>query len=195
MNPETTQLIKERFAELPQDVKNAILAVDLHPRLVKIAQNNHLHIDQAGTLETETMLVMLGLEKADDFTDNIRRELSISPDAAKKITAEANQDIFLPIRDSLKQVLAEEEEREEKSASPVEIENVEPIKKETLLKEIETLSTPQEPYIKKPLPQAPANLPVGNIAEAKLNDLFKMPREEKSLNPIEKVDPYREPTN
>ena len=66
------QIIKEQLTKLPDDVKKAISSVDLRDKIKKIAEKNRLHIDQAGDLETETVLVMLGLEPTDDYKRNIK---------------------------------------------------------------------------------------------------------------------------
>jgi hypothetical protein len=98
----TEQIIKEQLVKLPEDVRKAISSVDLRDKIKKIAEKHHLHIDQAGDLETETVLVMLGLEPTDDYKRNIKKALQISDTPAHAITFDVNKEIFMPIRESLK---------------------------------------------------------------------------------------------
>lgn len=117
----TQQIIKKQLNTLPSDIKKAILSVDLREKLKMIAEKNNFHIDQAGNLENETMFVMLGLESPDNYENNIKREMRISEEQAKLITADINKEIFLPIRESLREMHKEElkdEEQEKNKQEP-----------------------------------------------------------------------------
>lgn len=89
---------------MPQDVQGAILAVDLRKKLETITEKQKLHLDQAGALENETLFIMLGLEHPKDYIRNVMRELSVDTDTAKKIAMDVNEQIFRPIRESLKKI-------------------------------------------------------------------------------------------
>ncbi|MEK9184921.1 MAG: hypothetical protein AAB866_02020, partial [Patescibacteria group bacterium] len=101
--------IKEKFNELPQNVKEAILSVDLPQKIQAIANKYALHLDQAGTIETEVTLVLLGLEKANNFAQNIKKELAISEDIANKIASDVSDEIFQEIRESLQEMTDKDE--------------------------------------------------------------------------------------
>ena len=58
----------------PEDVRTAITSVDLRNKLRSVAEKHRLHVDQAGALENETMLVMLGLEHPRDYIQNLERK-------------------------------------------------------------------------------------------------------------------------
>ena len=98
----TQEIIKEQLKTLPKIIKDAISSVDLGEKIKKIADKNMLHIDQAGDLENETVFVMLGLEPVEDYKENIRKELNISRDRAQAITAEIDKEIFMSIREAIK---------------------------------------------------------------------------------------------
>ena len=246
-----TDILRERAKKIPKEVQEAIVSVDRRRRLANIAKNYQLHIDQAGVLDNETVLVMLGLESPDDFVGNITRELGISPAQAQLIANEVNQDIFLPIRESLKQMLekdAEEEEQEQRDNEQLTTEDqelapqvpaaavpgtpasfaplrpavlpktpavttppvartiaatpvptpAEPAERERdqLLKEIEGMAVPTEPkqvsdntqQTEHKIAEAPANLPVGNIAETKLAEMFHLPKESLTAPPPPRED-------
>lgn len=104
MDQEIEKIIKERYQILPDDVKKSIAALPLQTIMQDVAQKNGLHIDQAGVLYTETMLILLGVEGVDAFEKNIATNLSLSPSDARGVTLAINEKVFLPIRESLKAI-------------------------------------------------------------------------------------------
>lgn len=89
---------------LPKDVVDSIVSVDYKTKLQEITRRQKLLIDQAGKLEMETTLVMIGLEPLTDFIGNIERELAVSSLRAKEIAQDVSENIFKPIRESLRKV-------------------------------------------------------------------------------------------
>ena len=104
MDKETNDIIAKQMAILPKDVKDAIASVNYQNALRDITKRNGLLIDQAGKLETETTLVLLGLELLKDFVDNLTTNLGISRDKAILIAHDADVLIFKNIRDSLRKI-------------------------------------------------------------------------------------------
>lgn len=102
------QTIKDRYNELPADIQAAIKSADLADKFNKISEKHGLHVDQSGSLQTETLLVMLGLEPTEDYIGNIKRELDISQNEAQSISEDINQEIFNSIRTSLREMQNEE---------------------------------------------------------------------------------------
>lgn len=90
------------MAELPGDVREAVLSAQLGEHIQSIGQKHGLHIDQVGALEDETMLVMLGFFAPETFSDQIATQLQIPAADAAAIAQEVNEQIFLPIRESMK---------------------------------------------------------------------------------------------
>lgn len=89
---------------LPRDVVDSIVSVDFKTKLQDITRRQKLLIDQAGKLEMETTLVMIGLEPLTDFIGNIERELTVPNLRAKEIAQDVSESIFKPIRESLRKV-------------------------------------------------------------------------------------------
>lgn len=112
MDNDTQKIIANQIATLPEDVRKAISSVDYASQLQEIVKRNKLLIDQAGKLETETTLTLIGLEPLNDYVTNISRELGIPMQKAIIIAHDADDLIFKNIRDSLRkmndQVLEEE---------------------------------------------------------------------------------------
>jgi hypothetical protein len=104
MDEETQKIITEQMKKLPKDVMDAIISVDYKTKLQEITKRQRLMIDQAGKLEMETTLVMIGLEPLNDFVDNIEREFGVNSIRAKEIAMDVSEHIFKPIRDSLQKM-------------------------------------------------------------------------------------------
>lgn len=121
MDEETKKIIDEQMAKLPDDVKEAILSVDYKVKLEEITKRQRLLIDQAGKLEMETTLVMIGLEPLADYVSNLQREMNIPVMRAKEIAFDVSENIFKPIRESL-QKMNEGAEKEEKTETGHDIE-------------------------------------------------------------------------
>ncbi|HVY73079.1 MAG TPA: hypothetical protein VG984_03475 [Candidatus Paceibacterota bacterium] len=109
MADDAKQEIEKRLAELPEDVRNAVLSADLGKKVQVIGQAHRLHIDQIGKLEDETMLVMLGFFDPEQFNIQLEQQLLIPAADANAIAGEINTNIFLPIRESLKRFMLEKE--------------------------------------------------------------------------------------
>ena len=104
MENDTQKIITNQLAKLPANVRNAIISADYRTKLQTITKDNKLMIDQAGKLEMETLLVMLGLEPLDDYTDNLVNNASLSRNQAIAIAHDVNELIFKNIRESLKKI-------------------------------------------------------------------------------------------
>lgn len=108
--------LKEKFQNLPEDIQDAISSVSVGNTMEDVGEKHHLHLDQINELYDETGLVMLGLTHPKDYIKNLQNRLVIDFDFAKKIAADINEQIFRPIRESLKKVhnIEDEETRNEK---------------------------------------------------------------------------------
>ena len=217
MDPETQKIITEQIKTLPKDVKEAIISVDYKTKLQEITKRQKLLIDQAGKLEMETTLVMIGLEPLTDFIGNIQRELGVLGTRAQEIAVDVSENIFKPIRASLKtmnepavetesdvQILAKNIVKEHHGPEEMMTTNTNDVNlnRDQILNEIEN-PAPNRQIISmdKPLvtPGQPTDLvtaklsgPVSvsqQIIEAKPE--IKLPEIKKK--PFGGVDPYREP--
>ncbi|MFA7252378.1 MAG: hypothetical protein WC027_00795 [Candidatus Paceibacterota bacterium] len=101
MDQETEKIIAEQMKKLPKDVIAAIISVDYKTKLQEITKAQKLLIDQAGKLEMETTLVMIGLEPLADYVANLQRELGVARVKAQEVATMVSENIFKPIRDSL----------------------------------------------------------------------------------------------
>jgi len=104
MDNDVQKIITEQLKILPKDVKEAIVSVDYKTKLQEITKRQVLLIDQAGKLEMETTLVMIGLEPLADYVANLQRELGVPLMKAKEIAMDISENIFKPIRLSLQKM-------------------------------------------------------------------------------------------
>ena len=104
LSNETQRTIQDQFVTLPKDVQDAILSPTLRNALDTLQTRNSLTIEQAGAVENETLFIMLGLEHPRDYLKNLSRETSLPPEKARQIATDVNEQIFKPIRESLKKI-------------------------------------------------------------------------------------------
>ncbi len=120
MDDETQKIIKDQMKLLPKDVKEAIVSVDYKTKLQEITKRQRLLIDQAARLEMETTLVMIGLEPLPDYIANIQREMGLSETRAKEVALDVSDNIFKPIRESLRAMNEEAEAADSGEGEPEE---------------------------------------------------------------------------
>jgi hypothetical protein len=101
MDPEIQKMIRERTEALPTSVKRALSHIDVSQRLWEIAKEAGLRIDQAGALETETVLVLLGLQHPDSFIGELSKSAGITEESARAISFKVNEQIFKAVRSAL----------------------------------------------------------------------------------------------
>ncbi len=102
MADEYTSEIQKKIDALPPDIRQFIYSSEMESILRQIGTKHQLHIDQIGALETETAAVMIGLSKADEFVQNLTDSLNIDEAKSKVIADDINQQLFLKIRESMK---------------------------------------------------------------------------------------------
>lgn len=165
----TTQQLEEKYRSLPEDLKEAMAEIKTAETIHDLGKKHNLHIDQIGELADEIGLTMLGLTKPDEFVFHIKNRLQIDQTAAEQISREVNEQIFLPIRESLMKLHEAKDGVEtiqtQPSATPESAGELPD--KDKLLDEIEH----------------PAKTPQDTVFEKKLGQLFRIPREEVDLDP------------
>ncbi|MEK7650789.1 MAG: hypothetical protein AAB364_02905 [Patescibacteria group bacterium] len=167
------QMVNERIKKLPPELQQAISSNDSERIVQEIGKKYGLHIDQVGELDNEVWQVMLGVKTSANFVVSIMERLKVDGQTAENIAREANEKIFLKIRESLKQM-------EENKNTP---------KPEELLHELEQHTSPAS-LAEKP-----------SIFERKLSEPVNLKPETPAPTPptpapeipIKKVDPYHEP--
>ena len=107
METKTQEIIKNQFESLPKDLQQAILNTDIGGIVNTISKKHLLHIDQEGLLQTEVLLVLLGLEDVDRFVDNVTKNGIADQENAHIIAEEIHNQIFLPVIENLQKIQEE----------------------------------------------------------------------------------------
>lgn len=105
------QLIKEQLKSLPRPVQEAVASFDWAREVFEVGRAHTLHVDQIGQIQTEVMLVVIGLISPKDFHDQMISRIGINEDQALEIADEVNERVFVPIREFMKNYYAEEEKK------------------------------------------------------------------------------------
>ena len=98
----------EIYRGLPEEIQDVMASMNSTYTIRTIGQKYGLHIDKIGELSDEIGLTMLGLTKSDDFLSHLKNRLQLDQATAEQITREVNGQIFLPIRESLMKLHANE---------------------------------------------------------------------------------------
>lgn len=170
------KIMNEEIKKLPPDLQRAIDSGETDRIIEDLGKKYKLHIDQLGELNAVIWKTLLGLESSVNFVKNLEESLKIDRTTAENIAREANEEIFLKIRESLKQI-------EENKHTP---------KPEDLLKEIENHASPtQSPekasIFERKLAETVNLKPVENIIITP-----DAPATPPAPKPIVHVDPYHE---
>ncbi len=220
MDQDINKILEEQFAKLPENIQTAIVSAEYRTKLQEITQRQKLLIDQAGKLEMETTLVMIGLEPLADFVANIQRELELPILRAKEIATDVSENIFKPIRESLRAINEAVENEDEVREMSETIERTAELHKEENLNRDQILNEIEDPSIigsgrqletlaERPYQQdikAPVNeVPKPNLMETKMSDMVittqqivdakpevKLPPTTEKKRPDRGFDPYRE---
>jgi hypothetical protein len=99
--------LQARFDKLPYTLKNALRSVDSAKKVLDIGRKYALHVDKLGELGEETGMVILGMTPTSQFLPRLSRRLGINEEKTKSLAQEINNEVFLKIREALKQVNGE----------------------------------------------------------------------------------------
>ena len=109
-------MIKQNIGKLPPLLQKAITSTEVEHTLRTLSQKYRLHIDQGQILENETYMVLLGIEQAKTYEENLKNELGITPQVAKDIAQDVAKEIFLSIRNLLKESTTPESEPQKEAS-------------------------------------------------------------------------------
>lgn len=169
--------LRERFAQLPKVVQDAINSSHIEENLRKLADGKSLHVDQWQTLENEVMLAVLGFQPAVKLEDNLRASLKVTPEIAHELAVGVNNIVFEPIRQEL------ERELQHPDAKAAAVSGTEAARTEAIS---------QEAAAAAPAPTPAAPKPETTAARAPASGAYK-PGEPSSQRKAVADDPYREP--
>ena len=197
----TKEQLEAALKKLPDDVRQAVTSVDTAQALNEIGASFGLHIDQEAELESEISLYLMGLTMPKDFAPHLEERLEVTSKKAQEIAAEANDKIFLKVRQSILKIQQGHQDTEEKGGGVQisrddilnQIENptaqkivVSPAPKPTYSDDMPAAAIARANRDSQRPPQAPsqpaqpqqAQKPLGSLLQQKLSTQVKMPTEE-----------------
>ncbi len=191
---ETDKIIQDQYESLSEPLKQALQTVPWKDIVKKISADNDLNPASVEALELETMFVLYCFEEADDFEQNVFREIGVDSLKSKMVASKVIDLIFNPILEKLGPVAETEEESvaEEINEStenkwlevaPNNLPMVEP-------GEVAHDTTPEEKaFMDSPAPVVSSTpTPPVTTAEPEKPKIVSVPQ-------YKDIDPYREPTN
>lgn len=101
----TYEQLESRYKILPEDIKEAMTAVDTADTISSIGKKHSLHFDQIGDIAEEVGLTMLGLTKPQEFSANLQQKLpAVEAPTIQAITEDIDTLVFAKVRESLKAI-------------------------------------------------------------------------------------------
>ena len=195
--PENSQeRIEKRLAELPEDVRNAITDSNLDLHIQDIGRKYTLHIDQMGILQDETMLIMLGFSKPEEFAETLARDLGIKNSVAAAITEDVSHTVFEPIRESMKAFTAAKNSVVAPAAAPSAPSPAAPTTPQPVpaaANNTEVVVAPAAPLPAKITPAQPAEVMLAAPTATTIAPSAPVAKTSPEPRPYTS-DPYREPT-
>jgi len=104
--PEPTfeESIKEVMQTLPPPIRNYLVQGRYTAVAKGLMAKYSLRIDQAGVLEREIMLLLMGIENPDEFAASLKSDASLADDVVRNIMGDVNQQIFIPLREEMRKM-------------------------------------------------------------------------------------------
>ncbi|MEX0919272.1 MAG: hypothetical protein WDZ64_00800 [Parcubacteria group bacterium] len=94
---EQNKLIQQYFEKLPKNYQEVITNSKWELDVQKISLSNNIDSNKIDDLKIEVKLVLYGIEDAEDFIENIIREVQLTNTEAVTISQAINDEIFKPI--------------------------------------------------------------------------------------------------
>lgn len=101
MNMEIERIVAENIGKLPAEVVHAINSTPWISKMRDIAKANDLNEKDISIFETETTLVVLGIESPKNYPANLIKEVGLSDKLAIKVAKAVDEQIIKPILDAI----------------------------------------------------------------------------------------------
>lgn len=200
----TEKDMEEQIKALPPVIRDYVGSDHFKDVMRAVTKTFELHIDKAGALYDETVLILIGLEKGEDFVRNLHSKLDVDENTAVSIAATINQEIFEPLRQEVLNPHTEADDEEEESvldqhtpsAPPVNIpirSKGEEIKKDSVAESV------------KPAEMQESTVAPSSEVDNRMTESTHIPRTEEAEDETKEedqkkeapsyggADPYREP--
>ncbi len=187
--------IEKAKAELPEDSRRAIDAVDWKSTILGMRTEKGYSYEQLEDLETETELLLCGLINPEEYPKELEKRLGMPKNKIDELVNDMNEKVFKRIREELVKII---ENRKPKDESKIEA----PVKDREIIENRENLLN----KIENPTPIQTMNKETPSILSQKLGGSFQATTKETdhslgnmtkstedAKTKLPKVDPYRMP--
>jgi len=186
----TKQDIQKKLEEIPEVSRQAMRLIDLPKVFQELGEKHALLIDEVDTLGDIVMATMTGILQPELLQSSLHDELSLTPDTAKMLVYELNEQVFQPVHDKIIELSqageVERETTEDLGQAGVEVEPLEP-----------TMSSTQDeptPNRGEVLSDIENPKPTRTIVHDKLENLFTLPQTTSDHSVVERKLPTSAPS-
>ncbi len=110
MTNELKNTIKEELNKLPQDAQDAINSIDWIKIIEKLCESITSNENVINSIETETFLVLLGMQKPESLRINLKIQSGLTEEESVVMSEEILEQIFIPILEKKPNTLYKTEE-------------------------------------------------------------------------------------
>ncbi|MBU1292432.1 hypothetical protein KKH07_03115, partial [Patescibacteria group bacterium] len=100
-------LIRQRYLkyfQLPQNIRQIFFTVETADKVYDLAKKNRLTDDQLWYASHTTGMILLGEVNIVNFVKTLQEKCKLAEEPARQLARDINQAIFLPVKESLKQI-------------------------------------------------------------------------------------------
>lgn len=94
----TNQQIQSAIADLPDNVRKAVITFDWANEILDIGHDHGLHMDQIEAFRYETLMIILGHSSSNNYIENLKKHLDIKKNLAEELIGDANDRIFTELQ-------------------------------------------------------------------------------------------------
>ncbi|MCF7833801.1 MAG: hypothetical protein K9L98_00055 [Candidatus Pacebacteria bacterium] len=105
----TIEEIQQQFDTLPEELKLAIIDINIDDKIIEIGNNHNLTVGQIQQLSLEVHVHAYGMLPMEGMQQSIQDSLKLEPEKTKTIVEEINEKIFIPIRKNMQEEEVETE--------------------------------------------------------------------------------------
>lgn len=92
------------YQQLPAELQDALVSEETTLKIMSIAENQHLTPEQRSVVVDFIGYTFVGKLSPKDFIKELKDELKIDTETAVAVSQEINRQIFIPVRDSLREM-------------------------------------------------------------------------------------------
>src|SRR3989344_9538360 len=101
---DTNKKLEEQFKLLPAELKKFIVSEELTTDLKNISSRHQLTDEQGSVLETQTLIILLGLDYTNKYRDNLTAKLGAPADIINSIVNEIKERVFRKVAPQLAEI-------------------------------------------------------------------------------------------